>query len=153
MNAPVLDETGRILFGGMDRPLLDMDSGRELWKPGRYERGYPAPNRNHFIVREYWSRIWNANSKDRRFDTDAYRRFTTARLDYRIAVAENYHPSRNNHSDTLTITGDGNVHQLPLLVNWPLLALCQAILATPLVLLWAILRWRRNRRVRLSVQP
>ena len=34
-------------------------------------------------------------------------------------------------------------------VNFPLLALCQAILALPLVLLWAVLRWRRKGRMRL----
>jgi len=37
----------------------------------------------------------------------------------------------------------------PLPVNWPLLTLCQTILALPLILLWAALRWRRNRRLRL----
>jgi hypothetical protein len=38
----------------------------------------------------------------------------------------------------------GVVYRYPT-VNWPLLALCQTILALPLVLLWAMLRWRRMR--------
>jgi hypothetical protein len=46
------------------------------------------------------------------------------------------------------------VHRLPFRVNWPLLALCQTILALPLVLLWAVLQWRRRRRLRMaSVTP
>jgi len=42
----------------------------------------------------------------------------------------------------------GNIYELPLRVNWSLLALCQAILALPLVLLWTALRWRRRRATR-----
>jgi hypothetical protein len=39
-------------------------------------------------------------------------------------------------------------------VHWPPLALCQTILALPLVMLWAVLRWRRKRWMRLaSVEP
>jgi hypothetical protein len=42
------------------------------------------------------------------------------------------------------------VRQFPPHPNYPLLALCQAILALPLVLLWAVLRWRRKRRTRMA---
>ena len=47
----------------------------------------------------------------------------------------------------------GNIFVAPA-INYPLLALCQTILALPLILLWALLRWHRNRRFRLaSVTP
>jgi len=41
----------------------------------------------------------------------------------------------------------GNVYE-PSNANWPLLAICQTILALPLILLWLALLWRRKRRER-----
>jgi hypothetical protein len=45
-------------------------------------------------------------------------------------------PRHWNSSGTLAVDFDASVHRLPYVVNWPLLALCQTILAMPLVLLW-----------------
>jgi len=148
--AVALNQSGRILFSGMDRPVLDLATGRKIWKPARHEDGFPASSLDHFMVREHWSRIWDDKSTDHRFDTDAFRWFETGSVDFRTAATDKYHPRRNNYSNTLTITGDGNVHRLPLCLNYPLLILCQTILALPLILLWAMFRWRRHRRLRLA---
>src|SRR5262245_44330804 len=45
---------------------------------------------------------------------------------------------------------DACVRRFPPRVDWSLLAICQTILALPLVLLWTVLRWRRMRRTRLA---
>ena len=38
---------------------------------------------------------------------------------------------------------DGEVYSFPLAPNLQLLAFCQTILALPLILVWALQRWRR----------
>jgi hypothetical protein len=56
--------------------------------------------------------------------------------------------------ETLAVTADGTVFQLPFRTDWPLFLVVQTILAVPLVLLWTVLRWRRKQRARLaSVAP
>jgi hypothetical protein len=40
----------------------------------------------------------------------------------------------------------GTVHHPPR-GNWPLLAICQTILALPLIILWAVFRWKRKMRM------
>jgi hypothetical protein len=47
---------------------------------------------------------------------------------------------------TLVAGNQGAIYHAPP-VNWPILALCQTILALPLIMLWAVLRWRRQRRL------
>jgi hypothetical protein len=62
----------------------------------------------------------------------------------------------NDHesSDGAFVADDKGTVYRHAAVNYRLLTLCQTILALPLVLLWAILRWRRKRKLRLaSVQP
>ena len=44
----------------------------------------------------------------------------------------------------LAVDTDGTVYEMPLRVNWPLLAACQTVLASPLILLWLGLGWRRR---------
>jgi len=47
---------------------------------------------------------------------------------------------------SLVAGNQGAIYRAPP-VNWPILALCQTILALPLVFLWAVLRWRRRRKL------
>jgi hypothetical protein len=47
---------------------------------------------------------------------------------------------------TLVAGNQGAIYHAPP-VNWPILALCQTILTLPLIMLWAVLRWRRQRRL------
>ena len=80
--------------------------------------------------------------------TDALRDLNTG------ALISRYRPDApdrtfTNSTGTMLVVGS-YVRELPPRVNWPLLALCQAILALPLVLTWLALRWRRKRRLRLA---
>ena len=50
---------------------------------------------------------------------------------------------------SMWVCQNGNIYAAPT-VNFPLLALSQAILALPLVLTWLALRWRRKRRLRIA---
>jgi hypothetical protein len=46
------------------------------------------------------------------------------------------------------VTHDGYVYSFPPPANWLLLLLGQSILATPLILVWLVLYWRRRRLAR-----
>ena len=62
--------------------------------------------------------------------------------------------SGTNAAQSMSVSQDGIVRSFPPRINYPLLALCQTILALPLIMLWATLRWRWKRRMRLaSVTP
>jgi hypothetical protein len=68
----------------------------------------------------------------------------TGELIYRSTWGDTWIPPHLFNADgTLGVANGGRVYRLPPSVNWPLIALCQAFLALPLVLLWVILRWRR----------
>lgn len=75
-------------------------------------------------------------------------------FDWSVAVAREWEIETKklgfeNADQTLLGDSDGLIYEYPK-VNYPLLALCQTILALPLVLLWSGLRWRRKRRRRLA---
>jgi len=57
-----------------------------------------------------------------------------------------------SEDDVFVASEDGEVRRYPA-PNWPLLALCQTLLALPLILLWLALRWRSKRKASGGRQP
>ena len=141
------DDTGTVLSpDGSMRRLAD---GRLLWQAARFESVYGAVSRGSFLVLERWSEVFDGGPSLLDRVTWAVRDLATGDLRYRV---RDTHPSLDCLSDTCAsgIDYDGNVYAMPPPPNYPLLALCQTILALPLVLLWAALRWRRKRKMRLA---
>jgi hypothetical protein len=100
-----------------------------------------------FQVVEKWSNLWKQwipNTPE--CITYAFRSLETGDLVYRTTDRVPLQPTNMNAAGTLGVADDGHVYRLPLPVNWPLLAFCQLVLATPMLLIWGVLRWRRGRR-------
>lgn len=129
--------------------LLDVETGASLWKPGAFETIASWPNTDYFLVFEHWSALWTGLAPTGRFETLAYRSLETGELLWRNWNGSSVAPNFCNAARTLTVLSDGTVRRLPLRINWLLLAVCQTVLAVPLVLLWTILHWRAKRRNRL----
>jgi hypothetical protein len=130
--------------------LYEVDSGRILWTAKRYESLSDPHVENGFRVVEQWDEIWKEWLPNLKFTTHAHRSLEDGRVFFRTANLIPIGSANINSNQTLVVLPDGSVHHLPFLVNYPLLALCQSILALPIVLLWAVLRWRRRRRMRMA---
>ena len=164
----LLSSNGSLFFDGSVR---DLAIGCVLWSPRAESpetvagdlssQWYLRMNdlatasdpRGWFETTETWKLRLGTWNKDA--TTHGMRSARTGALDFRcyspVVTAESWF---DRAPDVTTdrnwmVSENGVVHQLPPQPNYLLLALCQAILATPLVLLWAVLRWRRKRRVRL----
>jgi hypothetical protein len=141
-----ISECGRFVMGTSPLSLWEVDSGRELRPSRDFEFASGLGDGKRFVVHEQWSKAWTKGLSKQDFSTRALRRLETQELIHRVDESQWMHPTTWNASKTLGVMPDGSVHCLPYVVNWPLLAICQTILALPLVLLWVVLRWRRKRR-------
>ena len=84
----------------------------------------------------------------------SWRDLRTGNLLYRCRQTLPRGEAMVNWAGTRMIDEDGDIRSFPPPLNYPLFALCQTILAFPLILVWVLLRWRRKRKLRLaSVQP
>jgi hypothetical protein len=154
-----LDSSGRGLLNPNFNVLWDVESGRKLWRGGirldRNKQDRPGsvgryasaeidsipPDRFETIETWYYRLgSWSGEKK-----VWAVRNLRDASLVYRCWNPTTKQPY-SSPDGRLVVERDWNVHELPPRVNYPLLALCQTILALPLVLLWAVLRWRGKRR-------
>ena len=144
-----LSKSGRTILGGNPLTLWDIDVGAPIWTPDSAQEAQPNDDRETFSVVERWPEHW-IGARFKRWNTVARRDLETGRLKLRCWEHDRSILSYTNANDTLAVSPSGAVHRLPFLVNYPLLALCQSILALPLILLWCILRWRRSRRTRLA---
>jgi hypothetical protein len=140
---PQISKDGRAVYAPFQKAILDVDSGREVW--AIRDDGYLSHwDGGDFIeIMENWPLPVDGGFSWKTYAVrDAYSGALVNRC---------WNPSAFlNASKQIRFAIDGgtcSVHSLPLVVNWPLFALCQTILALPLVLLWAILRWRRKRRL------
>jgi len=136
--------------------LIEFESGKVLWQSGWAETvesvpWVPYPDR--FRVIEEWDRYWETKLPNWKYQTRAWRSLRDGRLLFRTTHETEFEPRHCNAAMSLFVSDKGSVHRLPLPANWPLLALCQAVLGLPLVLLWTTLRWRRNRRMRVGRGP
>ena len=126
--------------------LREVGKGRVLWRAGTSETLVEGVD-DRFLVRERWHESWKRWLPRLQYESFAHRSMETGKLLCRTPVGAGCVTRRCNASRTLAVLDDGAVHPYPPRVNWLLLALCQSILALPLVLLWAILKWRRCRRL------
>jgi hypothetical protein len=145
-----LSAVGDRVLGGSPTSLWDVDSGAVLWRQRDHETGSSLPSRREFRVREQWHKLWEAWLPSINYETTAYRRFRDGRLLFRTRSGGKSALLFWDSAGTLAVLNDGTVYHLPPPVNYPLLALCQTILALPLILIWAVLRWRRKRRLRMA---
>lgn len=142
---PPITEDGRKVLNIFTGRLLEVDTGKAIWTSGSSEFLTSIGANECFEVQETWLSGFELFMKP--LVTFAVRDMHTGAVRYR---------SWNQTLQSECTVGDGHrlvlvgadVHELPLLVNWPLLALCQTILALPLVMLWAGLKWRRRRAAR-----
>ena len=161
----LLSADGRLLFDGSVR---DLDAGRVVWSPqnevyegkGRTrvgsswylrkgEKVTAADPRGWFETTETWQlRLGNWS---REATTYGIRSARTAALAFRChnpiasSTVWSSRAPRVSSDRNWMVNENGQVFRLPPRPNYPLLLLCQSILALPLTLLWAGLRWRRKR--------
>jgi hypothetical protein len=110
-------------------------------KPGIHELGEYS-----FQVTELWDDGLRYRLPRLSFTTTAFRRNLDGSLIVRTTSPNIPRRLHWNSSRTLAVSDDGKVYQFPCPVNYRLLAVCQAILAAPIILTWAVLRWRRCRK-------
>jgi len=146
-NSPAkLSQSGRGLFTWGSK-LWSVDDGRLLWQPSSINVGSTRdPPPDFFVVVENWTRLIGRFGFSWNWTTTAVRDMENGDVLYRYWGFENLHCVSGD--GRFAVDSDGTVYQMPLRVNWWLLAICQAVLASPLVLLWLGLRWRRRRIAR-----
>jgi hypothetical protein len=136
---------------GKNKPwegLHEAGTGRTLWQASAAETVVDSRADDSFLVHEVWHEFWKQWIPNFKFETATRRSLETGETMYRMPMSIRFDPRDVNADRSLVLLADGSVHTWPLEVNWILLAVCQGILATPLIFLWAILRWRRRRAAR-----
>jgi hypothetical protein len=128
--------------------IYEVGTGRILWRTHPFESVTNSHGEDDFLVEEKWHELWAKWFPNLKFETVACRSLEDGSLINRTAAEKPIQSRFSNVSRTLIAFSDGRVHRLPFLVDWNLLALCQTILALPLILLWAVLRLRRRRAAR-----
>jgi len=142
---PTISRDGRIVCGPAAEKLWDIDEKREIWTKRPGQRFIDWDRRTRFTVQEDWSffgyRVFGSN-------VYAVREAHSGVLVYRCRAlmlgAQNSNGTLHMDYETRSI------RRMPPRVNWPLHAVCQLVLALPLVILWAVLRYRRLRRARVA---
>ena len=151
---PVLSANGHRVFGGNPMTLRDVDTGKIMWRSE--DMAFVERSHDLIFTFESWERYWKNWLPKLKYRTYALRDMETGRVALRFATnadgAPVIQPHFWNAAGTFAVANTGEVYRLPLPVNWPLWALCQTILASPIVILWALLLWRRRRRARLVVE-
>jgi hypothetical protein len=136
--------------------LWDVRAKRLIWQPDqRYEdevsRAPPTDFlATEFPIREDWRWLFTSNRPPDwlsflREPTTTVRSMETGRVQFRL-WQENI--PQHLSSDGRLALAYSTVHSYPPPANWKWLAICQTVLALPLGLLWLVLRWRRNRRLK-----
>jgi hypothetical protein len=146
----LLSASGKALLGGSSRCIWNVDGGPPIWVGSSHETPQAVESNEQFMVVEAWHNLWAEWLPNLKFETRAFRRLDDGELLYRTYADQIPYASHTNAPGTLVHLSDGTIHRMPPPIDWPLLALCQAILALPLVLMWAGLRGRRMRRLRLG---
>lgn len=144
----VLDEGARRLLtpAGV---LWNVRTGQRLW---RRDPKFEAVLRRdlpdgRFAVLEDW-KVWCERfGVTTEWTTVAVRSMDSGGVDFRVwdfpfgeeCVSDDW---------TLAVDRDGAIHRTPPPHNWRLLAICQSVVAAPMILLWVALQWRRWRAAR-----
>jgi hypothetical protein len=149
-NAPTVSKSGRAILAEFPAALWDVETPTRCWTPDATFWAAPLADAEAFSVTEFWAAdLWDGDRKSR-WNTVAHRDLESARFKRRCWQADSEIFDLTNGDESLAVSPSGAVHRLPLPPNLPLLALCQTILALPLILLWSILRWRRRRRMTIA---
>jgi len=157
-----LSADGRTLLDRARSVLVDLDTGHRLWS-GNQAWGLPNPTNCFRWARQEWALDVNSSESfevaerwgvavgrwTKNAETYAVRRIRDGSLVYR-SWRETLGRNQTSNDGTLLVDVDWNIRSLPPRVNYPLLALCQTILAMPLVLTWLAFRWQRKRWLRLA---
>jgi hypothetical protein len=152
---PLLSRDGRTCYRTNLDKLFDVDTGRVLWsKSDEVEWG--SIHKRVLVARvdpvlDVFGVCEGITLPliGRELMTYSVRRLSTGDFLYRHWVRSLNERVVANQDGTLAYDTETNtVHGWPPQVNWPLLPFCQTILALPLVLLWALLQWRRRRAAR-----
>jgi len=130
-------DTGRIIDEGcQDRSIIGGNRALGLSVSRAFEA---IPGGNVYGCREYWhGHVGSAKTFKATF---AIHSLADGRLLCRLRQI----PIWVTSDARLCVDDEVTVRSLPPPPNWGLLAICQAILALPIVLLWAVLRWQRRR--------
>jgi len=142
MYPPRFSADGRSIFSPGTGAIVDLETRRRRWEAAPNEMATLSVQPNDFEVAETWkigSGDWSKS-----LNTFTLRSRSDGSFISRTWVST-AHPTNEDHTLLLR---DGAIHRLPPRVNWLLLAVCQAILALPLMLLWAVLRVRLRRAAR-----
>jgi hypothetical protein len=150
-NPARISRGGRGAMGGWRETLWNLDSGKAIWKSNAIESFTPgtADQRfdDAFDVLEYWRLPWPFPTRFQ-WMTFAKRSLDDGSLVWRCWDVDHANLQFRSADGRFAVNATGAVYRLPLSADWPLLALCQSILALPLILLWAIFRWRSRRAAR-----
>jgi len=147
LDSTFLSADGRFVLGGTPTRLREIESERVLWTASANETVLPAKRNNSFSVEEHWViPVVDYALKD--FDTIAERDLSSGRLLRRFWKKDQPSLALRSSDETMAADVNGAVRRMELRINGEALACCQAVLALPLVLVWARLRWRRYRMVR-----
>jgi hypothetical protein len=145
LDGPEISPDGRFVMNANSGMLWEIDTGREPWPDREVEYPISWDDNGRIEIKETWS--WPF-AKTELCETYALRDSRSGELVFRTWWPPLDVSSRDG---TLIFHSFSNtIHKMPPRVNWLVLALCQAILALPLLMIWASLRWRRKRKARLA---
>jgi hypothetical protein len=143
--APSLHGGGCRVLSSPAGGLFDVATGEAIWRADDHESFWIVRPPERIELREHWSIPFVGRKLD--FSTFAIRRIDDgsflSRSQY-STLAEH----RTNADETLFLQDAKTVRQLPLRPYWLYMVSAQAILAAPIIALWAALRWRRKRTAR-----
>lgn len=148
----IISRNGKTVFGGPNRAVFDIEAEKVLWPKGRHESVFEFnPSGSVTLVEDWRSWCGLRLPTALTLNTVSVRDIDDGRLVRRTWERPKLR-SDSFSSDGLYVfdSEEGRVYRSPPRVNWSLLAVCQIILALPFILLWAVLRWRRKRRLRTS---
>jgi hypothetical protein len=143
--SPTISKDGRFALSPATGTAFDIETGERRWRTGNHERLLFIADPGLFEVVEDW-RVGLGGWEWPIVTTFAFRSQEDGSLFCRTWRSA----SGPTNEDRSLIWSDQSVRQWLPRVNYFLLALCQTILALPLILLWAALRWRRKRRMRIE---
>ena len=145
MVSPAFSLDGKRVLSAPAGGLFDIATGERVWDAADHESVWIVRPPDRFEVREHWK--FSLFGKPIDFSTFAVRRLDDGEFISR-SIYSSLGEFRSNADETLFLENERTVRQLPLHVNWLYMAIAQTILAIPIVSLWAMLRWRRRRRMR-----
>jgi len=127
--------------------LFDVDTEEVRWRAERNERAFITElESDRFLTFENWS--FTLFGKEHELFNWVVRSLKDGSLLFRCWEAPFdplQVPAAGGH---FFVRKTNEIQLLPYRTDWRLLALCQSVLALPLILLWLALFWRRKRRER-----